>query len=176
MRVIAGSLRGLNLRAPEGRDVRPTADRAREALFSILQKRPQGPFLDLFAGTGAVGLEALSRGYAPVTCVERDPRALACLRANAGARPLAVLAQDVLRLKADAFRDLAVVFADPPYEAAASLWPALAPRAAAWLAADGILVFEAGAGTVLDPPGGLEALERRRYGAAEFHFFGKVRG
>jgi 16S rRNA (guanine966-N2)-methyltransferase len=174
VRIIAGSLRGLALKAPGGLDVRPTADRAREALFSILQKWPLGPFADLFAGTGAVGLEALSRGYGPVTCVERDPRALACLRANAGGRPLAVLARDVRKLGEDAFKDLAVVFADPPYDAAASLWAALAPGAVRWLAEDGVLVFESRAGTVLDPCPGLEKLDLRRYGAAEFHFFGRA--
>ena len=83
MRVIAGSLKGRRLQAPADLTVRPTADRAREALFSILQRWPPGPFLDLFAGSGAVALEALSRGYGPVACVERDPRALACIRANA---------------------------------------------------------------------------------------------
>jgi len=171
MRVIAGSLKGRRLQAPEGQAVRPTADRAREALFSILQRWPQGPFLDLFAGTGAVALEAWSRGYAPVACVERAAEALACLRANARGAELQVLAKDVLRLSRDAFPPQAVVFADPPYEASAELWPALAPRIRDWLAPDGLLVWETGHPAELAPQAGLELLEQRRYGAAVFHLF-----
>ena len=121
LRIIAGTLKGRRLQAPRGDlAVRPTADRAREALFSILQRWPQGPFLDLFAGTGAVALEAWSRGYGPVACVERDPAALACLKANARGTGLRVLARDAQRLPADAFPPQAVVFADPPYEAGAA--------------------------------------------------------
>jgi 16S rRNA (guanine(966)-N(2))-methyltransferase RsmD len=171
MRIIAGSIKGRRLQAPEGEAVRPTADRAREALFSILQRWSQGPFLDLFAGSGAVALEALSRGYAPVTCVEWDPAALACLKANVRGTDLRVLARDVTRLGAEDFRGLAWVFADPPYEAGPGLWPVLAPRIAGWLAPDGILVWEAGAGSELGAAGGLEPFEQRRYGAAVFHFF-----
>jgi len=173
MRIIAGSFKGRRLQAPEGEAVRPTADRAREALFSILQRWPQGPFLDLFAGSGAVALEALSRGFAPVTCVERDPAALACIRANARGTDLQVLARDAARLGEDAFRDQALVFADPPYEAGPGLWPALAPRIALWLAPEGLLVWEAGLGSELPEVAALEPLEQRRYGAAVFHFFRK---
>ena len=169
MRIIAGALRGRRLVAPDGAEVRPTADRAREALFSILQKFPTGPFLDLYAGSGAVGLEAHSRGYGPVTCVERDGRALAALRANARDAGIRILAQDALRLGPGAFRDQAVVFADPPYDAARAAWTALAPVLPGWLGAGGILVFEARAGEALAPHAGLEPLEVRRYGAAEFH-------
>jgi len=175
VRIIAGTLKGRRLAAPASLAVRPTADRAREALFSILQKWPrlhQGPFLDLFAGTGAVALEALSRGYAPVTCVEEDPDALACLRANAKAASLTVLARDVRRLEPKAFKDLAIIFLDPPYEAAAEAWTLLAPRLKGWLAPWGVVVFEVKEGTVLTPVPGLDVLEVRRYGVAEFHFFG----
>jgi len=172
LRIIAGTLKGRRLVAPEGSlAVRPTADRAREALFSILQKWPSGPFLDLYAGTGAVGLEALSRGYGPVTLVEKAPEALACLRANARNAEVRVLAQDVRRLGPEAFSGLAVAFADPPYEASAQAWEALAPKAAAWLAPGGVLVLEAPAGAAPAPGPGLELLESRRYGAAEFHIF-----
>ncbi|BDU72564.1 RsmD family RNA methyltransferase [Mesoterricola silvestris] len=172
MRIIAGTLKGRRLAAPEGSlAVRPTADRAREALFSILQKWPMGPFLDLYAGTGAVGLEALSRGFAPVTLVEKAPEALKCLSANARGADARVLAQDVRRLGPEAFSGLAVAFADPPYEAALEAWGLLGSRIAGWLAPDGILVFEAGAGTALPAAPGLEEVETRRYGAAEFHIF-----
>ena len=171
MRVIAGSLKGRRLLAPEDLRVRPTADRAREALFSILQRWPQGPFLDLFAGTGAVALEAWSRGYAPVACVERDPKALACIRPNARDTGLEVLAKDVQRLPRDAFQPQAVIFADPPYETSARLWQEMAPRIRDWLAPGGVLVWEAGHPTELAAVAGLEPVESRRYGAAVFHLF-----
>ena len=172
MRIIAGSLKGRRLQAPEdGSKVRPTADRARAALFSILQRWPQGPFLDLFAGTGAVALEAWSRGYGPVACVEREPVALDCIQRNARGTDLKVLARDVLRLAGDAFAPQAVLFADPPYEASAQLWQALAPRLGAWLRPDGLLVWEAAHPTLLADAAGLELLESRRYGAAVFHLY-----
>jgi 16S rRNA (guanine966-N2)-methyltransferase len=171
MRVIAGSLKGRSLQAPPDLLVRPTADRAREALFSILQRWPQGPFLDLFAGSGAVALEAWSRGYGPVACVEREPAALDCIKRNARGASLQVLAKDVLRLAADAFPPQAVIFADPPYEASAQLWPALAARLATWLRPDGVLVWEAGHPGALPAAGGFELVESRRYGAAVFHLY-----
>ena len=171
MRIIAGTLKGRRLQAPASQSVRPTADRAREALFSILQKFPSGAFLDLYAGTGAVGLEACSRGYGPDTCVEKDPLALACLKANLRDAPVRVLPQDLRRLGPEAFQGLAVAFADPPYETALEAWAWLGPRAGAWLDPEGVLVFEAPAGTDLPPVPGLEGLEVRRYGAAEFHIF-----
>ncbi len=117
MRIIAGTLKGRRIVAPPPEDlrVRPTADRAREALFSILQRWPQGPFLDLCAGTGAVGLEALSRGFDPVVCVEAAEPAWSCLRRNAGGTALTALRQEIQNLGANAFHDQAVIFLDPPY-------------------------------------------------------------
>jgi 16S rRNA (guanine966-N2)-methyltransferase len=173
VRLIAGSLKGRRLLAPDPGDprVRPTADRAREALFSILQRWPQGPFLDLYAGTGAVALEAWSRGYTPVACVEREPLALACIKQNARGTDLQVLAKDVQRLPKDAFPPQAVLFADPPYEASLPLWEAMAPRIKDWLRPDGVLVWETGHPTGLPAPEGLALVESRRYGAAVFHFF-----
>lgn len=174
MRIIAGSLKGRRLRAPDTLDVRPTADRAREALFSILQRWPSGAFADLYAGSGAVALEAWSRGYAPVACVERAPAALACLRDNIRGTDIRVLACDARRLGSGAFRDLACLFADPPYAEAQAAWADLARLAPAWLAPGGILVFEAPAGTELPPAPGTEPLEVRRYGAAQFHLLRAV--
>jgi 16S rRNA (guanine966-N2)-methyltransferase len=170
VRIIAGSLKGRRLLAP-AQGVRPTADRAREALFSILQRWPPGPFLDLFAGTGAVALEAWSRGYGPVACVELDPAALACVRQNARGAGLQVLAGDVQRLPEHAFPPQAVVFADPPYEASARLWLAMAPRVRGWLRPDGVLVWETGHPAELPDQPGLERIESRHYGAAVFHLY-----
>lgn len=172
MRVIAGSIKGRRLAAPAPGDlrIRPTSDRAREALFSILQGWPKGPFLDLFAGTGAVGLEAHSRGYAPVCCVERDRDALALLRRNAHGTAVDIRDGDVRRLGREAFAGLAVVFGDPPYAEGAVLLKDLAPAIRGWLAPDGLLVWESEGRAELAPPPGFEALDRRRYGAAAFDF------
>ncbi|WP_005036954.1 RsmD family RNA methyltransferase [Holophaga foetida] len=176
MRVIAGSLKGRRLRSLEPGDlrIRPTADRAREALFSILQRWPQGGFLELFGGTGAVSVEAWSRGYAPVTCVESAPAAFPLLEANTRGTGISVLRKDVRGLAPDQFQGVAVLFADPPYEAAAALWLEIAPRLLGWLASGGVMVWETDAKTDLAPVPGWEEVEVRRYGAACFHFLTPV--
>ncbi len=173
MRIIAGSLKGRRLQSPPAGEqgLRPTSDRAREALFSILQAWPQGAFLDLFAGTGAVGLEAWSRGFSPVTCVEKAGAACALAQANARGTGLRVLQKDAQRLEAEAFRDLALVFGDPPYAHSRDLFQSLAPRIRSWMAPGGILVWETEQREELFPPEGWSSLDSRRYGAACFHFF-----
>ena len=173
MRIIAGTLRGRRLQGPGAGDlsIRPTSDRAREALFSILQKWPTGPFLDLFGGTGAVAVEAWSRGYEPVVCVERSLDALRLMEANAQGTGVRVLRQDVLKRPPIAFTEQAVVFVDPPYEASAALWPELAPRLVSCLLPSGILVWETDCRTELAAIPGLSLEESRLYGAARFHFF-----
>ena len=122
MRVIAGSARGRPLQAPRGRGTRPTSDRVREAMFSSLADDvPGAVVLDLFAGTGALGIEALSRGADSATFVEREPTVLATLKANLAGTGLADRAQ-VVRSDAAAFvertgdRRFDVVLCDPPYD------------------------------------------------------------
>lgn len=121
MRIIAGAFGGRRLRAPHGRGVRPTGERLREAWFSILGERLIGAtVLDLFAGSGALGLEALSRGAAHADFVERRPAALAALRGNIAALDLAaattVYKKDALQFAASLpAGSYDVVFADPPY-------------------------------------------------------------
>ena len=173
MRIIAGTLKGRRLVAPPQGDlrVRPTSDRAREALFSILQRWPQGPFLDLCAGTGAVGLEALSRGYSPVTCLEAADPAWSCLRRNAEGTGLVALRRDILAVGAGEFQGQAVLFLDPPYEQAPRMWAVLASRLAAWIAPGGVLVFETDRKTSLELQPGWQLAETREYGAARFHFW-----
>lgn len=151
--------------------VRPTADRAREALFSILQRWPMGPFLDLCAGTGAMGVEAWSRGYDPVTCVEAFEPGLGCLRRNIEGTSIAIQMMDINRLDAYSFRNQGVIFCDPPYELAHPLWGLMAARFAHWIAPGGILVFETDRGTVLELQNGWELAETRDYGAARFHLW-----
>ncbi len=173
MRIIAGTLKGRRLEVlPEGDlRVRPTSDRAREALFSILLRWPRGPFLDLCAGTGAVGLEALSRGYAPATCVEAGEPGWTCLRRNAAGTGLVPLRRDVLDLGPGAFKDQAVVFLDPPYLEGPRLWGILAPRIRGWMHPSGVLVVETDRRTALELQPGWELAETREYGAARFHFW-----
>ena len=176
MRVVAGTLKGRRLSAPPVGDlrVRPTADRAREALFSILQRWPQGPFLDLCAGTGAVGVEAHSRGYAPVVCVESAEPGWTCLQKNLTGLPVRALRADFSRLEPAAFQDQAVIFLDPPYELAQALWGALAGHLRLWLAPGGILVFETDRQTALELQPGWILAETREYGASRFTFWAQA--
>ena len=173
MRIIAGTLKGRRLTAPPPGDlrVRPTSDRAREALFSILQRWPSGPFLDLCAGTGAVGLEAHSRGYAPVTCVEAADPGWSCLLRNAEGTGVKPLRTDLQRLPEGAYTGQAVIFLDPPYDQAAVLWGRMAGRLRGWMAPDGVLVFETDRQTMLELQTGWALAETREYGAARFHLW-----
>ncbi len=120
MRVIAGTARGRTLKAPKGTDVRPTLDRTREALFNILGARvPGARFLDLFAGTGANGIEALSRGAAHALFIDNDPRSLGVVRDNlerTGLARNAATRRLTLPTELGAIRGtFDIVFADPPY-------------------------------------------------------------
>ncbi|HJV47946.1 MAG TPA: RsmD family RNA methyltransferase [Geothrix sp.] len=173
MRVVAGTLKGRRLAAPPPVDlrVRPTADRAREALFSILQRWASGPFLDLCAGTGAVGVEAHSRGYEPVVCVESAEPGWTCLQKNLAGLPVKALRTDLKKLKADAFSQQAVIFLDPPYELASDLWARQAGVLRSWMASDGVLIFETDRKTELELQPGWNLAETREYGAARFHFW-----
>ena len=181
MRIIAGSHRGRTLKAPEGLAVRPTSDRAREALFDILAhgrfaERPvyeEARVLDAFAGTGAFGLEALSRGAAQAAFIEKDRAALAALRANIAAcreeRRAAVLAADALH-PPRAAEPCTLAFLDPPYgeELAVSALDALAK--ADWFAPQALIIVEVAAKQRLAAPAGFALLEERRYGAARLVF------
>ena len=163
MRVVAGTRGGRRITAPKGRDVRPTSDRVREALFSILGERVEGArVLDLFAGTGALGIEALSRGAAQATFVDRDT---AAVRANLDALELD---GEVHRRDAEAFLRTAageydLVFLDPPYREAGRLGPKLADTLPAVLAPGALVVSESDRRDPLHLPG-LETLDERRYG------------
>ena len=159
MRIIAGEWRGRRLKAPSGMATRPTADRVRETLFSMLASR-LGSFeklrvADLFAGSGALGLEALSRGAAFACLVEKDADALTALRANidtlgAGERTR-IVTGSALRLPAAAPFDL--IFADPPYAPGSGSAVVRAIVDAGWLAAGGWMAVEAARGDPVDPLG-----------------------
>ena len=169
MRIIAGAWRGRPLAAPPGQTTRPTSDRAREGLFSMLASR-LGSFkdlqvADLFAGTGALGLEALSRGAATCTFVEKDRLALDTLRRNVAR----LGAGDRADIRAQAVEHAALppcdlILMDPPY--GAGLAQQALDRAAAWLAPGGWLSVELH-DEDLSLPAGLEAVAGRRFGKAE---------
>ncbi|HEV2771516.1 MAG TPA: 16S rRNA (guanine(966)-N(2))-methyltransferase RsmD [Thermoleophilaceae bacterium] len=119
LRVVAGHLRGRRLRAPTGRGTRPTSDRVREALFSILGPLEGAGVLDLFAGSGALAIESLSRGAGHATLVDRDPRAIAAIQRNLAALGLdtaTVHRRDALAFLRAATGPWDLVFLDPPYD------------------------------------------------------------
>jgi 16S rRNA (guanine966-N2)-methyltransferase len=146
VRVVAGTHRGRPLKAPPGRDTRPTADRVREALFSILGPVDGLRVLDLFAGSGALGIEALSRGAAGATFVERDRRAARAIEANLDSlgESAEVAIRDALGWLADAPTDAAydVVLVDPPYDSARRLGERLSRRLPPVLSEDAVIVTE----------------------------------
>lgn len=155
MRIIGGKWRGRSIEAPPGRATRPTADRVRETLFSMLTSRIGGfdelRVADLFAGSGALGFEALSRGAAAATFVEKDPAAAAAIRRNAEKLGVSVnvLAGSALALpRSDPF-DL--VFADPPYAPGSGSAAVAAILDSGWLAAGGWLSVETARGDPVEP-------------------------
>jgi 16S rRNA (guanine966-N2)-methyltransferase len=182
MRIVAGELRGRAIRTPEGQGVRPTSDRARQAVFNILEHAPWSVgiegrrVIDLFAGSGALGLEALSRGALKCLFVELSETSLAAVRANIRAFEIEertrLVRQDAMRLGArhEGRPLFDIAFLDPPY-AKGLAEPALqALRTGRWLAPGAIAVLEQGAGEAPLEPEGFEVLDRRRYGAAQVSF------
>ena len=173
MRIIAGQWRGRNLLAPTGaQTTRPTSDRAREALFSILLPWLSGArVLDLFAGSGALALEALSRGAAYAVLCDRDREACAAIGKNiatlsAQERTL-LLEQDAAHalkgLAGDAF-DL--IFLDPPYRAGLAQDALVEIARGGLLAPGGRIIVESAADDLPEPPPGLMVADRRKYGVA----------
>lgn len=182
MRITSGIYRGRNLWAPPDLSTRPTQDRVREAVFSMIQFELQGKsFLDLFAGTGAVGMEAVSRGAASATLVECAPKAIAAIEKNLAliGRPPAINAirRDVfqfLTASAQSNAQYDFIFADPPYELLEKHspveWAASLP-----LAPDGMFILEARASTRMDTAiPGLELLRDRTYGQSRILLFRKT--
>jgi 16S rRNA (guanine966-N2)-methyltransferase len=165
MRVVAGDLKGRALTAPSGRDVRPTSDRAREALFSMLGEVAGLDVLDLYAGTGALGIEALSRGAARATLVDVEA---GTARANVAALGLEdraqVQAADALDFLQTGGSSFDLILCDPPYRLAARLGPDLDPLMRSRLRPGGSIVVESSARDPLDLD--LEPWRERRYGEA----------
>lgn len=171
MRIIAGQWRGRLLKAPAGMETRPSADRTREALFSMLQSR-LGSFeelsvIDLFAGTGALGLEALSRGAASCTFVEQDKAALDALRTNCAALGVkADIRAQAVNTLGPAPRAYDVMMMDPPYAIRAGV-PTLERLARlGWLAPGALASVEGERGEEVTPQG-FELEAERQYGKAK---------
>ena len=164
MRVVAGQYGGRRLAVPPGRGTRPTADRVREALFSILGDVAGTRVLDLFAGSGALGIEALSRGAASAVFVESDVRAAAVIRRNLETlgSEAEVRRQDALRYLAVAEGTFDLVFLDPPYDHASRLAGPLAERLPSLLTDAGRIVTESNKRMPLELS--LPLLRERTYG------------
>jgi 16S rRNA (guanine966-N2)-methyltransferase len=172
MRIIAGTHRGARIAAPKGLDTRPTGDRVREAAYNLIGPVDGASVLDLFAGSGAMGLEALSRGAARVSFVEADRVACRTIAQNleklglTGARVTCADAIWTLRQETHTY-DLVLV--DPPYERWAELEPKLAEHLPRVLAPDGLLVVETG--SRVEPSLPLPIRTSRRYGSARLTLF-----
>lgn len=175
MRIVAGSRKGHRIEAPPGVVTRPTGDRVREALFSIVGSVEKAQVLDLFAGSGALGLEALSRGAASCVFVERDRGAARVIRSNLEKLRLTgavVVTGDVVRALRDESarrRTYDLVLADPPYDEWALHEPELATLLPPVLAADALVVVETSERIEPDLP--LDLVTTRRYGSARITVF-----
>lgn len=180
MRIVAGRFRGKHLVAPADDRIRPTKDRVREAIFDRLSSRIGPDFdgirvLDLFAGTGAMGLEALSRGAASAVFVDTAPAARGVIRDNIESFKVAGIAK-LLRRDATAlgpsgtFGRFDLVFLDPPYGRGLGEQALASARDGGWLAPDATLVLEEESGVTLSLPEGFLLDDRRTYGATAVHF------
>jgi 16S rRNA (guanine966-N2)-methyltransferase len=184
MRIVAGKHKGRRIDAPDDDAIRPTSDRARQALFNILQggryAREDGSsavsdaiVLDAFAGTGALGLEALSRGAARVTFLDNDRQSLALIGRNVASLDL----DDYVRLLAGdattpprATEAHNLVFLDPPYGAGLAAPALVALAGKGWLAPDALVIVELGRDDKLSPVQGFSQLDERGYGKARLVF------
>ncbi|HEY7231816.1 MAG TPA: 16S rRNA (guanine(966)-N(2))-methyltransferase RsmD [Pseudolabrys sp.] len=180
MRVVGGKLRSRALAGPKSNAVRPTSDRLREALFNILTHSYGDPVvgarvLDLFAGTGALGIEAISRGAAYALFVDDGVEARALLRDNVETLGLGgvtrIFRRDSTRLgPAHPIEPFSLVFLDPPYGKGLAEKALLSAREGGWLKAEALIVVEEAADVGFRPPSGFTELERRSYDDTEFVF------
>lgn len=172
MRIVAGSRKGARIFAPRGRGTRPTSDRVREAVFAIIGEIEGARVLDLFAGSGALGLEALSRGAASAVFVESSRDAVRTIERNlqklglSGAR---IVRADAMRYLAKADERYDLVFVDPPYELVESLRMPLASHLPRVLADGGLLVFETAA--EIEPELPLPIRSSREHGSTRVTVF-----
>jgi 16S rRNA (guanine966-N2)-methyltransferase len=180
MRVVGGRLRGRTLAGPKSSAIRPTADRLRESLFNILVHAYGDPItgarvLDLFAGTGALGIEALSRGAAFALFVDDGAEARALIRENVATLGLGgvtrIFRRDATKLgPAHPIEPFSLVFADPPYGREFAAAALIAARDGGWLTPGALIVVEEAAKSAFVAPEGFSELERRVYDDTEFVF------
>ena len=180
MRVVGGRLKGRSIAAPTSRDIRPTADRLRGSLFNILIHAYDNPIqdarvLDLFAGTGALGIEAVSRGAAFALFVDNGAEARALLRNNVESLALGgvtkVYRRDATDLgPAHPMPPFALAFLDPPYGKGLAEKALASLRDGGWLVAGALVVVEEAKAAAFVAPEGYEELERRAYDDTEFVF------
>ena len=180
MRVVGGRLKGRNLASPGSRDIRPTADRLRESVFNILVHAYGNPVegarvLDLFAGTGALGIEAISRGAAFALFVDNGAEARALLRNNVEALGLGgvtkVFRRDATNLgPAHPLPPFSLAFLDPPYGKGLAEAALVSLRDGGWLKSGALLVVEEAKAAAFSAPDGFAELERRPYDDTEFVF------
>jgi 16S rRNA (guanine966-N2)-methyltransferase len=172
VRIVAGSRKGARIFAPPGHDTRPTGDRVREAAFNLIGPVDDASVLDLYAGSGAMGLEALSRGAERATFVESNREACRAIERNVaklGLTGARIACTDVLRFLTYERSLYDLVLVDPPYEMVESLLMRLGPSLRVVLAENGLLVFETAAKTEPDLP--LHRRTSRRYGSARLTLF-----
>jgi len=180
MRIVAGRHRGKALAAPNGQDIRPTSDRVRESVFNILAhgigaEIAGARVLDLFAGTGALGLEAMSRGAAFALFVEESAEARGLIRRNAEALGLMgatkIFRRDATNLgDSGAMAPFGLVFADPPYGKGLAGRALASAAAGGWLAPGAIAVVEESGEAEFPPPAGFTLLDSRAYGGTAIYF------
>ena len=180
MRIVAGKFRGKQLTSPSDDSIRPTADRVRESMFNILSSRLGPVFqgrrvLDLFAGTGALGFEALSRGAAHVTFVETGAEARGLIRDHIEAFGAGGITKLLRRDATDlgvpgTFGKFDLVFLDPPYGQGLGEKALAGIAAHGWLADGATVVFEESVEATVEIPRGFTLDDRREYGAAAVHF------
>jgi 16S rRNA (guanine966-N2)-methyltransferase len=180
MRIVGGRLRGRVLARPRTQCIRPTADRLRETLFNILVHAYGDPVsgarvLDLFAGTGALGIEALSRGAAFTLFVDANAEARALLRENITALGLGGVTRILRRAAtklgpAQIHQPFSLIFLDPPYGQGFAEQALASARSGGWLCPDALVVVEEAVGANFLPPEGFDELERRAYDDTELIF------
>ena len=181
MRIVGGRLRGRPLAGPRSNAIRPTSDRLRESLFNILAHahdlpRPETRVLDLFAGTGALGLEAISRGAAHALFVETSVEGRGLLRQNIETLGLTgvtrILRRDATALgKAGTIAPFDLAFCDPPYGKGLGEKALASAAAGGWLKPDALCVLEERGGSEVVLPAGFDVLDRREAGDSQLLFF-----
>lgn len=182
MRIIAGRFRGKQLKSPQGEEIRPTSDRVRESVFNVLASRVGPNFegrrvLDLFAGTGALGLEALSRGASFAMFVDTGIAARGLIRDHIESFGIGGQAKLLRRDATDLgpvenFKPFDLVFLDPPYGMGLGEKALVAASSGGWLLPGALVVFEEKKGVMVELPEGFDLLDQRDYGDTTIRIIG----